>query len=183
MKSRRGLSIILAFLFITACQPRQSAESGTWQQVITPEQTGISESTPRPTQEYSIQSFARLSRDAVLLQLEFEPTFSAPGEGFPFGRVPEFTLLADGRVLYQKVNLAERTLMTAQLSPDETGALLQEILDLGLSDLEDYADTCMPQEDGTSLCVEDAAYSIIRQRMPNNSLKEVAVLRKFLQSA
>lgn len=113
----------------------------------------------------------------VLVQLDWEGGFTPPEVAVPFGRVPAFTLLGDGRVLYldwdDTAEILQEKLLIAQLSRDETGALLQQVLDMGFARLESHLDFCMALDDGTSQCVADAGYSILRVRLPEGNLREI----------
>lgn len=113
----------------------------------------------------------------VLIQLDWEGGFAPPEISVPFGRVPAFTLLADGRVFYvdsrdpQAPN--QEQLLVAQLTPDETQGLLQQVLDLGFERLESHLEWCQQRADGRSECVADAGYSILRVRLPSGNLREI----------
>jgi hypothetical protein len=113
----------------------------------------------------------------VLVQLDWEGGFTPPEVAVPFGRVPAFTLLADGRVLYldwdDTAEVFQEKLLIAQLRQDETEALLQQVLDMGFAGLESHLDFCMALEDGTSQCVADAGYSVLRVRLPEGDLREI----------
>jgi hypothetical protein len=122
---------------------------------------------------YDPQKFARFMPAVTLLQLEYEPTFAAKWYSYPYARLPEFTLLSDGRLIYLADSWPDESLQIVQLSPQEKAALLQDILDLGIEELENYTDFCVPQADGTEQCIADAAYTILWQRMPDDSFKQI----------
>jgi hypothetical protein len=123
----------------------------------------------------------------VLIQLDWAGGFGPPEAAVPFGRVPAFTLLADGRVLYvdhgDPLEPNQEQLLIAQLRPDQVQALVQEVLDLGFERLESHLDQCQESDDGSSLCVADAGYSILRVRLPNGQLREIRNWHEFANDA
>ncbi len=105
----------------------------------------------------------------VLVQLQWGR--SRPEAYVRFGRVPEFTLQANGNVFYVDYGEPPRSdqpqLMVAHLTPSETQELLQQVLGLTHGRLESHTDDCGQAADGTIRCVVGAPYSILElNQMP-----------------
>jgi hypothetical protein len=127
--------------------------------------------------------FDGLAPTDIVVQLDYEPGFSRPEVFVPFGRVPRFTLLADGRVFYvdsgEPPSYDSERLMQVQLSPQEAAAFLQRVLDAGFARVESYTDFCLDTGSGQQECVADAATSVLRVRMSDGTLREVKNYHDF----
>ena len=101
----------------------------------------------------------------VMVQLAYEPTFAAVLARNPFhsdGRVPPFTLYADGTIIYRARGrsgvwvtrdprrLAERT--------------VAHLLALGFEEVASHESSCRPTPEGKS-CLSDASIVILRVRV------------------
>ena len=117
----------------------------------------------------------------VLIQFDYEPTFSTPERFAPFGRVPSFTLLEDGTLIYldEGGRYDEQRVMEVRLSGDDVEALVQQVLDLGFERLENYSEQCQNLDDGTGMCLADASYTVLRVRLPSGEPRQVRIYANF----
>ena len=101
----------------------------------------------------------------VMVQLAYEPSFAAVLARNPFhsdGRIPPFTLYADGTIIYHPgdrdgvwVTKDPRRL------PERT---IRHFLALGFEDVESHESSCWPTDEGKS-CLSDASTMILRVRL------------------
>ena len=117
----------------------------------------------------------------VLIQFDYEPTFSTPERFAPFGRVPPFTLLEDGTLIYldEGGRYDEQRVMEVRLSGDDVEALVQQVLDLGFERLKNYSEQCQNLDDGTGMCLADASYTVLRVRLPSGEPRQVRIYANF----
>jgi hypothetical protein len=162
--------LVLLFLFLAACSP--AAGPAAPAQTVT-ETPGAGNEVPSTGIDLS-----GLDPQAVLLQMDYEPTFALPQYTYPFGRVPNFTLLADGTVIYTDTH-NNNQVMQAQLTPQEAAALVQQVWDLGFGEIESHRDFCIDRGGGEQECVADASFTILRALSETGELREISNYANF----
>ncbi|HEX9618457.1 MAG TPA: hypothetical protein VGA03_13675 [Anaerolineales bacterium] len=184
MKPHRSLSVpllsaVLLGLFLAACGPASPTPEPT-----PAGPTPVDQPTPSPEGErpgaFTLASLAALQPGDVLLQKDYEPTFFRIETMVPYGRVPSFTLYADGTLIYrlEGQSFEDEVMVAVQLTQEESVDLLNQALDLGLPRLESHTDFC-ENPGGQGMCVMDASYTILRGRLPSGQLHEVKIYADF----
>jgi len=179
-RSLPGVSfLLLAAMLLVACGVSERPTAAVI--VVVPATAPRPSPTPTPCVPSAVGSFpATLAPSDTLLSLDWEGGFTPQELSFPFGRVPEFTLLADGHAFYvDPPQWDKEQTMVARLTPAEAQALVQRVLDLGFECLESYTDQCRRLADDTSECVTDSGTSILRVRLPTGELRAIRNYASF----
>ncbi len=179
MKTCLRFSILIVLLLLAACSTLPTP--GATSQPEDPATPDPATPTTLPEAQWSGEDLAGLDPHDVVVQLDYEPTFSLPELFYEFGRVPPFTLLADGTVIYvdEGQTFEEQVVLQARLSPQETARFAQSVLETGFERLQSHTSDCKDLGDGTSECVADASFTILRSRIPGGSLREVKIFYHF----
>ena len=167
--------LLLAVLLLAACTTAAPAPTNT---------SGVETPSVEPEPETSgltPEDLSELPAGEVLVQMDYEPTFFFPETLYEFGRVPPFTLLAGGRVIYvdEGANFDEQHVMVARLSPEEALDLHNQVRELVLDRLRSYTEFCRPASGENQECVMDASYTILRVLQPSGDLREVKIYASF----
>ena len=168
---------ILNILILTACG--DSSQTSVPTRPISDQPAPIWTATSQAF--FSPEILASINPEHILLQKEIVPTFFRLENHYSFGRVPDFTLLADGTLIYlnESSNFKDPQLLLANLSPEDTTTIISDILGLGFSDLDSYTEMCRRQPDNSEQCIADAAFTILRSRLTSGQLQEVIIYADF----
>jgi hypothetical protein len=116
-----------------------------------------------------------LSNASLILQLEYEQTFSAEPVGDPFkayGRVPELSLYRDGTVIYAGEFSRRRGVFAYHLTKEQAAMHLEHVQGLGFAGIRDQDSSC--SEGGVKrMCGSDAPYAVLRARVAGDKLREI----------
>jgi heat shock protein HslJ len=124
---------------------------------------------------------AELRRDSVFIQYDSEEEAGPAEASVPFGRVPEFYLLADGSVFYvergEPPQVGQPEVVSARLTAAEVQELMQQVMDRGFERLETWACPCQQFAYGTSRCIayESGSAPLLRMRTPSGDLEQLGI--------
>lgn len=168
--------LLVLMMMLAACAP--AAQPGAGDPTTAP--TGTSgEPTPAVgSGPFNPQFLGQFKPEDILVQFAEEPTFTLPEYRFEFGRVPPFTLLADGRLIYID-EMQDFRVMEVKLTPEQAAELLAQVHELGFERLQDYTDMCQKDNAGQEMCVADASYHHMIARMPDGTLRSVRNYHTF----
>jgi hypothetical protein len=172
--------------FVAACSTPGAAATPTVAPTPTPiPPTPTTEPTPEPTPaeapQFTVDDLASYHPDDIVLQYDYEPTFFRPEVFYPFGRVPPFTLYADGTLVYlvEGDTYDQQQVMLVHLTPQDTADLVQQVWDLGYGRLEDHADFCSDAEGEEQVCLADAAYTLLSAAQPGGQVRALRIYANF----
>lgn len=111
---------------------------------------------------------------AIAVQLAYRGTFMI---GPPFSQVPPFTLLDDGTLIV--AGEGSPSVDTVTLSRDDVARVVRRVRELGFERLKSYTGSCKRLSEDRSLCVSDAAYTILRVALPSGELREITTYADF----
>jgi hypothetical protein len=111
---------------------------------------------------------------AIAVQLAYRGTF---GFGPPFTRVPPFTLLDDGTLIF--TDEGSPAVHTVTLSRGDVSRIVRRVLELGFERLKSYTETCKRLSADKGMCISDASYTILRVALPSGELREVTTYADF----
>jgi hypothetical protein len=180
MNLRVPILLLVALFTLSACVPGTSTATET-PIVVTEEPTVEPTTVPTPESLFTPEWLAGLAPKTILLQQDYEPTFFRMEAMYEFGREPVFILYADGTLVYADEGDAydQLRIMSVQLSPEETLALVQQVWDAGFQNLNSHTDFCFDGKSGEQMCVMDASFTILRAIQPEGTLREVKIYADF----
>ena len=149
-----------------------------------PEETDAPTDAPAPgfpDPIYSEEWLSGLRPETILLQMDYEPTFSLEEHSYVFGRIPPFTLYADGMVVFldEGETFDGQQVLIVHIEPEAVLTLLRDVREAGFTGLEDQLDFCYTDENDEQICIADAAYTILRMTLPDGTLREVKTYANF----
>lgn len=111
------------------------------------------------------------AQGSLLLQMDWEPTYSEPFRFQAAARMPVFTLYSDGLVVY--VHGEEAEVLCTKLSMARADSVWRHVLDLGIERLESYESQSKAVSDSISMMVFDASSSVIRHQQPSGEIRTI----------
>jgi hypothetical protein len=121
--------------------------------------------------EPSPQAEWKLGTNEILLQLEYEPTFTVvhPCDASqPFGRVPEVTLYEDGTIIYE----SDAGVMVYGIGEKRAAQQHAHVVELGIAQVRSKEDDCRTDGDVTT-CLSDSGFAVLRVRAHDGKLREL----------
>ncbi len=166
-----GILTILFLALLAGCSstPTTRTESDPVKPTQAEEQA---EPIPSPsTEEKLLADIQKLQPGDLLVQLDYEPTFSMPQYLHAFGRFPVFSLYSDGKIIYQ--DPANNYLLTVDITQAEAASFVLTLYEAGALELDNYLDQCYQLSEDEQTCIADGAYSLLRIFTPDSIMKEV----------